>query len=160
MMRRAITAVVALAVPLALHAAETKVRAADVPAAVRAAVAKSYPAAKITGYAKETDEKGKTAYEIALRKGGQRLDVSFAEDGKFLSEEAEVKLASVPPAVKKAFAGSKYGTWKVGKVERVVTGADPKPTWEIIARSSGEQVEAVFDESGKMTKDEVKKGRH
>ena len=89
-----LTAVTALA-----QDSETKVKMKDLPPAVQAAVKQQSEGATLRGLAKEV-EKGKTFYEAELKVNGHNKDVLMDPDGKVVSIEEEVPLASVPAAVK------------------------------------------------------------
>jgi hypothetical protein len=147
----------AVLLSFAARAAEQKVKKSEVPAAVLASVQKKYPSAKLTGFEKDTAE-GRTSYEVKVKNGKDRLEVSLDPEGKILTEESEISLSQVPETVKKALASSKYGSWKVQKTEKIVEGEDEqKLTYEFILAHGGESAEAVFDPQGKLIKEEAKK---
>jgi len=60
---------------------EMDITKADVPAAVMAAVAKSYPKAVIKEYAKITRASGAVVYEIEVKDGGKSKDLLFNPEG-------------------------------------------------------------------------------
>lgn len=145
-----------LAAPLATLAKETRMTKKQMPPAVLAAVEKKYPDAKQTGYGKEVED-GKTAWEVKLEKGAQKLEVSLSADGKFLAEETVVSMKELPEAVTKALAASKYGKWKAVKAEKIVNGEDEQKVNYEIALSNGKQkAEVVFDSSGAIAKEETR----
>ena len=149
----------ALCASLAVRAAESAVKNADVPAAVKDAVEKRYAGAKQLGWEMEVEE-GKTRYEVKLEQGKDHLEVSVTSEGKVLSEESELAYSAVPEAVKKAFAAGKYGAWKVHKAEKIVDGQDAaKVSYEVAAKQGSEGVEVVFDASGKQLKEELSHGK-
>src|SRR5712692_3059140 len=99
--------------------AEQDIQRSDVPPAVLEAVQKKYAKARIIGFARENDE-GKTTYEVTVEDGGRRSDLLFAPDGKILIEEHQITISELPPAVKKALAGSPFARAAVKRVERVI----------------------------------------
>jgi glucose/arabinose dehydrogenase len=134
--------------PLAARAADQKLTAAQVPAAVMTAVQAHYASAKPVGWSKEV-EKGKTEYEAKLDNG---LEVTVSPAGKIMSEESQIAFEQVPEAARQAFAASKYGKWKVRKAEKVVEG--DKTSFEIAAHEGKAGVEVVLDAEGKILREE------
>jgi hypothetical protein len=134
------------------HGAEQDIQRSDVPPAVLKAVQKKYAKARIVGYAKEDDE-GKTTYEVTVEDGGRRSDLLFAPDGKILIEEHQIKMSELPPAVKKALAGSSFASASVKRSERVIRDEKTdNPAYEFLVEQAGEQTEIVFDQTGELTK--------
>lgn len=66
---------------------EEKVPLSSVPASVLSAFAARYPKAKPTRAEKQTKADGKVTYELAFRRAGKRLEVTFDEAGKFVELE-------------------------------------------------------------------------
>ena len=100
-----------------VFAAETKVKRADLPAAVEKTVQAQSAGATIKGFAKDV-EGGQVEYEVEMTVNGHGKDVSIAKDGTVLEIEEEVELSSLPAAAKNALeAHAKSG--KVTKVESV-----------------------------------------
>jgi hypothetical protein len=108
-----------LAVSLAAPAwaAEKKIKMADLPPAVRAAVMEQSKGATLRGLSSET-ENGKTTYEAELTVNGHSRDVEFDADGKVLEVEEAVTMDSLPAAVKAGIEKG-AGSNKIRKVESI-----------------------------------------
>jgi hypothetical protein len=100
--------------------ADTKVKMADLPAAVQAAVKEQTKTATLVGLSKET-ENGKTTYEAETTVNGKSRDVSFDKTGAIVAVEQEVDLDTLPAAAKAAIQ-KKIGTGKLKIVEAVTEG--------------------------------------
>jgi uncharacterized membrane protein YkoI len=100
--------------------ADTKVKMADLPPAVQAAVKEQTKTATLVGLSKET-ENGKTTYEAETTVNGKSRDVSFDKTGAIVAVEQEVDLDSLPAAAKTAIQ-KKIGTGALKKVESVTEG--------------------------------------
>lgn len=127
---------------------EQSITRKEMPAAVLAAFAKSYPKAKIIGYSKEVDE-GKTVYEIESTEGATHRDVTYAADGTLVSVEESMDLSAMPAAVQQA-VNKKFPGGKITKSEKVTKGTAVAFEFEI--EFKGKTVEVVFDATGKETK--------
>ena len=100
--------------------ADTKVKMADLPVAVQAAVKEQTKTATLVGLVKEV-ENGKTTYEAETKVNGKGRDVSFDATGAIVAVEQEVDLDSIPAAAKAAIQ-KKVGTGKLKIVEAVTEG--------------------------------------
>jgi hypothetical protein len=100
--------------------ADTKVKLADLPAAVQAAVKEQTKTATLVGLVKET-ENGKTTWEAETTVNGKSRDVSFDKTGAIVAVEQEVDLDSIPAAAKTAIQ-KKVGAGTLKKVESVTEG--------------------------------------
>jgi len=100
--------------------ADTKVKMADLPPAVQAAVKEQTKTATLVGLSKET-ENGKTTYEAETTVNGKSRDVSFDKTGAIVAVEQEVDLDSIPARAKAAIQ-KKIGTGTLKKVESVTEG--------------------------------------
>lgn len=65
-----------------LQETETDMKAAELPAAVRAALARDYKAYQVKEAATIVKADGSTVYEAEVSKGGESMDVLFTADGK------------------------------------------------------------------------------
>lgn len=65
-----------------LQETETDMKAAQLPAAVRATLARDYKAYQVKGAATIVKADGSTVYEAEVSKGGKSQDVLFTADGK------------------------------------------------------------------------------
>jgi hypothetical protein len=91
-----------------------KIKMADLPPAVKAAVMEQSKGATLRGLSMEL-EKGKTYYEAALTVGGHSRGVVFDADGKVVEIKDAVKMEEMPAAARAGLltiAGA-------GKVERI-----------------------------------------
>jgi hypothetical protein len=151
----------AVAAPRTARAQEVKVEEKDVPKACIDAVKKKYPTAKLTGFEKET-EGDKVTYEVRVEVKGEKavrkIDVELSPGGKILAEEEEISKDALPEKVKKALAASKYGTWEIKRVERVVKEEkEDDPSYELVVTNGKRKFEIVLDKDGKITNEEEKK---
>ena len=112
------------ALALGVWAADTKVKMADLPPAVQAAVKEQTKNATLVGLAKEV-EKGKTLYEAETKVNGKTRDISFDSAGKIVSVEEEVEISSIPAAARTAIEKKAAGA-KIKLVETVTEGGK---TW-------------------------------
>ncbi len=136
-------------------AAEKRLKKADVPAVVLAAVAAKYPKATLTKFAQE-DEAGKTVYEVQLKVGQAKTELIVSADGKILTEEKTIARKELPAAVGKSLSTSLYTKAKLIKIEMVTDSAKPDaPTYEILVTHQGKAHELVFTATGQLTKDET-----
>jgi hypothetical protein len=153
-----------LALGLSIARADEKpVKEAEVPKPALDAVKKKYPGAAFKEFARE-EEKGKVSYEITLtlkeKDKTRKLDVLVSPEGKIEVEEEVVGEDALPEAVKKALGASKYGKWKIQKVERIVKNEDEKdPSFELLVKDGDKKAEVLFDKDGKLVEEEDKTGK-
>jgi uncharacterized membrane protein YkoI len=140
-----VTAVIVLGATT-VFAAEKKIQARDLPAAVQKAVQEQNKDATIKGYAKEV-ENGKTTYEVETIVSGHARDLIFDSAGQLLVTEEAVSLNAIPIPAKNAFEVK----GKVLMVETVTTGK--VVTYEAqIQGKSGKKAEVTVDAGGKPAK--------
>lgn len=136
-------------------ASEKRLKKADVPAVVLAAVVARYPKATLTEFAQE-DEAGKTVYEVQLKVGKAKTELIVSPDGKILTEEKTITRKELPAAVDQALTKSPYAKAKIIKIEMVTDGTKPDlPSYEIFVKQKSQVHELVFTATGKLTKDET-----
>lgn len=70
----------------ALRETETDMRASELPAAVRATLARDYRAYKVNEAATIVKADGTTVYEAEVTRRGKKQDVLFTADGKIVPE--------------------------------------------------------------------------
>lgn len=104
----------------ALAAQEAKIARAALPAAVEHSVAEQSKGATIRGFSKEV-EHGQTTYEMELTVAGLSKDVTMDSTGAVIEVEEEVKIDSLPHAVREGIT-AQAGTNPVSKVERLSKG--------------------------------------
>ncbi len=98
-------------------AQEKKIKRSDLPPAVEKTVAEQSAGATIKGF-NEEKEKGKTVYEAEMIVNGHTKDIAIDATGDVFEVEEEIKVASLPPAVRRALkAKAKLG--KILKVESI-----------------------------------------
>lgn len=100
--------------------AETKLKVADLPAAVQKTVQEQLKNAILVGVGKET-EKGKTVYELETKVNGKTRDLVIDAAGGVLEVEEEVEMATVPAVAREAIQ-KMAGKGKVTKVESLSKG--------------------------------------
>ncbi|WP_223643737.1 PepSY-like domain-containing protein [Corallococcus sp. EGB] len=122
---------------------------AQIPGAVRDALASKYPQAKAQRFTKETKQ-GKTVYEVDLTSSAGMLEVNLAEDGTVLSEEQTLDAQALPAAVRAGLAASSFGSARVKKAEKERKNGTIR--YEVIVEQNGGTSELVFDEQGKLLK--------
>ncbi len=127
---------------------ETKVKMADLPPAVQAAVKEQSKGATLKGLTREV-ENGKTRYEAELRVKGLTRDVTFDETGKIVSVEQEVALSSIPSPARDAIQKS-VGKGKLLLVETVTEGG--VTFYEAHIRKDGKEIEVKVDAGGQPVK--------
>lgn len=146
-----------LTIPLTtgLAQGEKRISAKNLPAAVRSAFAKSYPGARITGAAQET-EKGVMYYEIESVDGKIHRDLLYTRDGQVSEIEEAMEPASLPEAVK-ATLKTKYPGYTVKKAEKTTHGT--VTDLEVLIEMGKKRHEVVFDENGTVKKNEQLKAK-
>jgi len=117
---RLVTLVALLAAASPLAAQERSLRGSQVPAAVRDAFKRAFPAARAVGYSTEQRD-GKPVYEVESRDGATHRDLTYAADGTLLESETAVPEAQLPPAVRAAATANGA---RIQLAEIVVIGAD------------------------------------
>ena len=131
---------------------EKKVPLDKVPKAVLDAVKARFAGAEIKGASTEKED-GKLMYEIALVHKGRKIDATFTPEGKVVSVEKQIKADEAPKAVADALK-AKYPGAKVKTAEEV--SEEGKVKYEFLLDTGKGEVEAVFDPSGKLLKEEKK----
>ncbi len=129
-------------------AQETRIARADVPAPVLAAFVKSFPKAKIVGYAKEV-ENGKTLYEIESKEGTMTRDASFNPDGTLAVLEESLPESDLPKPVADALKKN-HPKAQLVLAERVTEGK--KIFYELHLKQDGKSHEAKFNPDGTVMK--------
>jgi hypothetical protein len=127
---------------------------ADIPQGVLDAVTKKYPSAKKVAFSKEA-EGTSFVYEVRIADGAKNIEVEVTPEGKIHAEEQEVAFDTLPDAVKKAIASSKYASAKALKAELVVKDEDTsRPLYEVLFQASEKKVEVAFSGDGTISKEE------
>lgn len=114
----------------AFGADEQKISADKLPAAVKKAVGRKFPDAKIRAAAKEV-EGGKTTYEVMLTDEGHSIDVALKADGTILEVEREIAVSKLPNAVARTLS-KKYPGAKIERAEALIRGEEGPTTYEVV----------------------------
>ena len=125
---------------------ETKIQQKDIPAPVMAAFTKAYPAAKITGSAKE-DENGAIFYEIESMDGKTRRDILYSPDGKTAEIEEMIASSALPGEVKSSIEKG-YHKSVIDKAEKVIRGE--QVTYEVHLTVGKKKMDVALSPSGKI----------
>ena len=137
-----LVAAFSLASPTASGAKDVHVKQSEVPPAVLASVTQKYPQAKMLHFTKETDAAGKVTYEVETQESGRGLNFDLSAEGKILVEERQIATSDLPAPVSEVLAKSKYGSWKIRRLERVVFDRnEAAPSYEmVVARGDRKSV--------------------
>jgi hypothetical protein len=111
-----------------LAAQERTVAASRVPAVVREAFRRAWPAATVVKYSTEM-ENGRMIYEVESREGAVHRDLNIAADGTILETETQLTPAQLPAAVR---AAAEINGARINVAEMVVVGRDT--TYEVTIR--------------------------
>ncbi|MBL8186642.1 MAG: hypothetical protein JNK38_01470 [Acidobacteria bacterium] len=128
---------------------ERKVFMKDLPAPVQATVKEVSKGAKLRGLAMET-ENGKTYYEAELLVKGHSKDVTIDPDGKIVTVEEQVPLASVPAGAKAEIL-KQAGKSKILLVESI-TENNVIVAYEAHVKTAGKMSEIKVDPNGNPVK--------
>ncbi len=147
----------------AAAAGEEKVAFDKLPGAVKEAVKKHFPEAKVRGAASEVED-GKTTYEVELTVEGRSVNVAMNAEGKILEVEKEITVGKLPRAVRKRLA-KKYPGAKIEKAEQITRGIDGPVRYEVVIKTEvvltakGKIVQATEDEDEDDDKPSAKAGK-
>ena len=111
---------IGLAAASVTQAQEKKLKRQQLPPAVEATVAKESQGATIKGFATEV-EKGRRLYEVELTVDGHSKDISMDRNGNIVEVEEEVKMDSLPAAVRAGLRKA-AGTGTIGIIESLTKG--------------------------------------
>lgn len=128
---------------------EKKVTMKDLPAALQTKVKEVSKGAKLRGLAMET-ENGKTYYEAELLIKGHSKDVTIDPDGKIVTIEEQVRLASLPAAAKAEIL-KQAGKGKILLVESI-TENNVIVAYEAHVKIAGKMSETKVDPNGNPVK--------
>jgi hypothetical protein len=151
-------AVVCLCALSAARAGEEKVPLDKLPRAVSEAVKKRFPSAELLEAAKETED-GKTEYEVTIKDGGTKIDVTVDPNGAITAIEKTIAVADLPKAVRAAldakYAGATYhGAEEIIKVK---DGKEALDCYEVVlTKSDKKKLEVQVGADGRIKKEENK----
>jgi len=127
-------------------ASEKKIKMADLPPAVKAAVMEQSKGATLRGLSTET-ENGKTTYEAELTVNGHSRDVEFDADGKVLGIEEAVAMDALPAPVKAGIEKG-AGSNKIRKVESLTRDGKIVGYEAALVSAAGKRSEVQVDPQG------------
>jgi hypothetical protein len=140
---------------------EEKVALEKLPRAVTDAVKKRFPRAALVKASRETED-GKTAFEVTVKEGDGKIDVTLDSDGIITLLEKEIAAADLPKPVKDAL-DKKYPKATFKTIEEVIKVKDGKETLDfyeaLLETADKARVEVKVGADGKI-KDEEKKDRN
>jgi uncharacterized membrane protein YkoI len=110
---------------------ERTLTAAQVPAAVRAAITREWPNAQVSKWSSEVED-GKTMYEAETTDGAAHRDVMITAAGRIQEIETQVTMTQVPAAVRAAATANNA---RVERAEMVVAGRDTTYEFKITGRT-------------------------
>jgi uncharacterized membrane protein YkoI len=140
---------VCLVPPSLAQETEKRVRMKDLPAPVQATVKEVSKGATLRGLAMET-ENGKTYYEAELMVKGHSKDVTIDPDGKIVTIEEQVTMASLPAAAKAEIL-KQAGKGKILLVESI-TENNSIVAYEAHVKTAGKISEVKVDPNGNPVK--------
>ncbi len=137
---------------------EVKVALGEVPVAGLEAAKALFPAASVTGAAKET-EHGKTFYEVTLKQKGKTIDVTVGLDGALQLIEKEIDPQDLPKAVQAALE-ERYPKAAYRIIEEVSNVKNNKPQLDcfevLLVTAEKRELEIQITADGKIKNVEQK----
>ncbi len=141
-----------------LGADEEKFPLDKLPKAVSEAVKKRFPKGEMTEAAKES-ENGKTVYEVTVKDGGTKIDVTLTPDGTITMLEKEIAAKDLPKEVTEAVE-KKYpkATYKLAEeVIKVEDGKEKLSYYEVVVVTADKKtLELEVTADGNIKKEEKK----
>jgi hypothetical protein len=152
---------VGAAASAAARADDEKIALEKLPKAVKDAIAKKFPEAKLLSAEKETAD-GKTVYDVALKNKDQNLEVTVTPEGKIVSYEIEITAQAMSKAALAALE-AKYPKATYTKVEEVYKPQDGKDKLEeyevALTTADKKKVVVLVSPEGKINKATEEKPR-
>jgi hypothetical protein len=129
------------------------------PKAVSNSIMKRFPKAELVKASKETED-GKTEYEVMIKDGGKKIDVTTTTDGVIVGLEKEIAMKDLPKAILETLEG-KYAKASFKTVEEIIKIKDGKENLEgyelHLVTADQKSVEVTLTRDGKIKKTEEKK---
>lgn len=142
------------------RADEEKVPLDKMPAAIKDSVKKRFPKAEMVEGAKETDDAGKTVYEVEVKLGKRKIDVTLTPEGVITTIEQEMAAKDFPKAVTAAIE-AKYPKSTIKFAEKVLQVKDGKETLDyyeaLLMAADKKEYELEVAADGTIKKTEEKK---
>ncbi|HEY5748740.1 MAG TPA: PepSY-like domain-containing protein [Chryseolinea sp.] len=130
---------------LGLTAQAQKLTDDKVPATVKAALIKRFPAAKQVAWEKEDAR----AYEAKFTVGDNKQSANFDEDGKWLSTETNLKKTDIPAAIQSSIAKN-FAGFDIADPEKVESPEGV--SYKMKLKKEGKKLEVVFLPDGTVKK--------
>ncbi len=121
------------------------------PPAVRGAVSKLHPGARV-GSCKPERDNGKLQYEVRISEAGRKLELDLTPEGGLLQTEERVPLNGVPPEVRSGFASKYPGVTAVAAEKQTKAGG--ATSFELAFDRAGKRHEATFTDQGAFVEEE------
>jgi hypothetical protein len=131
------------------RSAEQKISCEAVPQIIRAAFAKTYPAASPTACTRDVDKHRTTSYEITGLEGSITRKGVFSPEGKTVTLEETIELAEVPGAVQQALK-ARYPDATITAAERVTY---PALEFEFSIRHRGKLLQIAVNAGGNQVRE-------
>jgi len=139
------TTIVIFALALGINFANAQtVKEAEVPAAVKDALKKAYPTAKVEKWEKED-----TNYEAEIKVGKAESSIVYEASGNLIMTEVEIKVSELPKGVTDYISKNLKG--KKAKEASKITYADGKVNYE----AEVDDTDYIFDDKGNFIEKEV-----
>ncbi len=114
-----------------------------IPASIKEAFAKKYPAAKVMEW--EVEENG---FEAEFKMNKVEMSANFNKDGVFMEEETEIKTTELPASVKE-YCKKTYPDHKLTEAAKIID-ANGKPMYEAELKKGKVHFDVLFDSNGNM----------
>jgi uncharacterized membrane protein YkoI len=128
------------------QAQEKTIQRRELPPAVDKTVTEQSKGATIKGFAKEVED-GKTLYEVELMVNGHGKDISMDQQGNIVEVEEEVRIDSLPAAVRDGLA-KLAGKGTISKVESL-TKKGKLVAYEAVVKKGSKNSEIQVGPDGK-----------
>ncbi len=128
-----------------------KLKDSEVPAAVKSAFTKLFPAAKEVKWSKESTNE----FEAEFKMNKTEKSSNFDQTGKWLGSETEIKQTELPKAVQEAIA-KEFAGYKIEETEKAET-PDQGTFYEMELEKGKSTIEVQIAADGKVLKKEEKK---
>lgn len=117
------------------------------PAVVVKSFKNKFPNATKVTWGKESAKE----YEAEFTLGGKKISANFADDGKWLETEQEIKAAELPKAVQ-ASLNAKFPGWKIKEADMTDTAKNGQ-VYEADIAMGAKKKSVSFKADGKMVKE-------
>jgi len=147
----ALAIIAGIALPALGEEKEDTISFDKVPAKVKATLAKYATEADVKQVEKG-DQDGTKVYEFDIEQGTHKFEVTISKKGKYLGQEEDVELSTIPDAAQKGLTTAAAGG-KLSGFEKA-TDADGKIAYEADLDKDGKKSEVSVDADGKVVSTE------